>query len=120
MTSSRCRLQVGDDIELDAGRGADWSKAGYLRVDIVERRGEFAVRGGILDLFPAVEEHPLRVELWGDTVEEVRWFKAADQRSLEAAPHGVWAPPVREMPLTAKVRERAAELAGRCRGWPTC
>jgi transcription-repair coupling factor (superfamily II helicase) len=108
-------LQVGDEIDLGAVVER-LVEGGYLRTDIVERRGEFAVRGGIIDLFPAVEEHPLRVELWGDTVEEVRWFKAADQRSLEAAPHGVWAPPVREMPLTAKVRERAAELASRIPG----
>jgi transcription-repair coupling factor (superfamily II helicase) len=104
------QIHVGDDIDLD-DVVEQLVEAGYLRVDIVERRGEFAVRGGILDLFPAVEEHPLRVELWGDTVEEIRWFKAADQRSLEAASHGVWAPPVRELPLSAKVRARAAELA---------
>src|SRR5690606_10703647 len=56
--------------------------AAYTRTDMVERRGEFAVRGGILDVFPPTEEHPVRVEFWGDTVEEVRWFKVADQRSL--------------------------------------
>ncbi|HEX5017589.1 MAG TPA: transcription-repair coupling factor [Actinomycetes bacterium] len=104
------RIVVGQEIDLDRVV-EQLVEAGYLRVDIVERRGEFAVRGGILDVFPAVEEHPLRVELWGDIVEEVRWFKAADQRSLEAAPHGVWAPPVRELPLTPSVRARAAELA---------
>ena len=87
--------------------------SGYSRADVVERRGEFAVRGGILDVFPAVEQHPLRVELWGDTVEEIRWFKAADQRSLEAAPHGVWAPPVRELPLTETVRRRAGDARER-------
>ena len=104
------QLHVGDEIDL--GEVVErLVEAGYLRADIVERRGEFAVRGGILDVFPAVEEHPLRVELWGDTVEEVRWFKAADQRSLEAAPHGVWAPPVRELPLTAELRSRAGALA---------
>ncbi|SEG46612.1 transcription-repair coupling factor [Thermomonospora echinospora] len=85
--------------------------AGYHRVDLVEKRGEFAVRGGILDVFPPTEEHPLRVEFWGDTVEEVRYFKAADQRSLEAARDGLWAPPCRELPLTETVRERARELA---------
>ncbi|MFL6178474.1 MAG: transcription-repair coupling factor, partial [Actinomycetes bacterium] len=104
------QLHVGDEIDL--GQVVErLVEAGYLRADIVERRGEFAVRGGILDVFPAVEEHPLRVELWGDTVEEVRWFKAADQRSLETAPHGVWAPPVRELPLTPQLRSRAGELA---------
>lgn len=84
--------------------------AAYSRVDMVERRGEFAVRGGIIDVFPPTEEHPVRVEFWGDTVEEVRWFKVADQRSLEIAQHGLYAPPCREVLITDDVRARAAEL----------
>ncbi len=102
-------LKAGDDVPLEDAvqRLAD---AAYSRVDLVEKRGEFAVRGGILDVFPPTEEHPLRVEFWGDTVEEVRWFKVADQRSLEIAGHGLWAPPCRELLLTADVRARAAEL----------
>jgi transcription-repair coupling factor (superfamily II helicase) len=83
----------------------------YARVDLVEKRGEFAVRGGILDVFPPTEEHPLRVEFWGDDVEEVRYFAVADQRSLEVAGHGLWAPPCRELLLTPDVRKRAADLA---------
>ncbi|WP_055590659.1 transcription-repair coupling factor [Peterkaempfera griseoplana] len=85
--------------------------AAYQRVELVEKRGEFAVRGGILDVFPPTEEHPLRVEFWGDDVEEIRYFKVADQRSLEIAEHGLWAPPCRELLLTDAVRARAAELA---------
>jgi len=84
--------------------------AGYARGELVEKRGDFAVRGGILDVFPPTEEHPLRVEFWGDEIEEVRYFKVADQRSLEIAPQGVWAPPCREMLLTDSVRARAAAL----------
>ena len=64
---------------------------GYHRVDMVEKRGEVAVRGGLLDVFPPTEEHPLRLEFWGDTVEEIRWFKVADQRSLEVAEDGLFA-----------------------------
>ncbi len=85
--------------------------AAYTRVELVEKRGEFAVRGGILDVFPPTEEHPLRVEFWGDDVEEIRYFKVADQRSLEVAEHGLWAPPCRELLLTEDVRTRAAALA---------
>ncbi|MCB5166256.1 transcription-repair coupling factor [Streptomyces bambusae] len=85
--------------------------AAYARVELVEKRGEFAVRGGILDVFPPTEEHPLRIEFWGDDVEEIRYFKVADQRSLEIAEHGLWAPPCRELLLTPEVRERAAVLA---------
>ncbi len=92
------------------------ASAAYTRTDLVERRGEFAVRGGILDVFPATEDHPLRVEFWGDTVEEIRWFKVADQRSLEIAEHGLWAPPCRELLLTESVRERAAALVSQLPG----
>jgi transcription-repair coupling factor (superfamily II helicase) len=99
----------------DAGREleeivAALATAGYARTELVEKRGDFAVRGGILDVFPPTEEHPLRVEFWGDEVEEVRYFKVADQRSLEIAPDGVWAPPCRELMLTDQVRARAADL----------
>ena len=75
------------------------SDAAYTRVDLVERRGEFAVRGGIVDVFPPTEEHPLRVEFWGDDVEEIRSFAVADQRTIEKAER-LWAPPCRELLLT--------------------
>src|SRR5699024_5181460 len=88
----------------------------YTRVDMVERRGEFAVRGGILDVFPPTEDHPVRIELWGEDVEEVRWFAVADQRSLEIAEHGLWAPPCRELLLTPEVRARAEALIERLPG----
>ncbi|WP_219463305.1 transcription-repair coupling factor [Nonomuraea rhizosphaerae] len=104
------RLRAGDDADLEevVERLVD---NGYHRVDMVEKRGEVAVRGGLLDVFPPTEEHPLRLEFWGDTVEEIRWFKVADQRSLEAADGGLFAPPCRELLLTPEVRQRARELA---------
>jgi transcription-repair coupling factor (superfamily II helicase) len=82
----------------------------YERVDLVTKRGEFAVRGGILDVFPPVAEHPLRLELWGDEVEEIRTFSVADQRTLGTVTE-LSAPPCRELLLTPQVRERAAALA---------
>ncbi|GGP66015.1 transcription-repair coupling factor [Streptomyces abikoensis] len=107
-----------EPVSLRSGQGADLEEvvdalaaAAYARVELVEKRGEFAVRGGILDVFPPTEEHPLRVEFWGDDVEEIRYFKVADQRSLEVSEHGLWAPPCRELLLTDDVRERAAALA---------
>ncbi|MEE1938521.1 transcription-repair coupling factor [Streptomyces sp. TRM 70361] len=103
-------LRAGQQTEMGAVVDA-LGAAAYARVELVEKRGEFAVRGGILDVFPPTEEHPLRVEFWGDEVEEIRYFKVADQRSLEVAEHGLWAPPCRELLLTDRVRERAAELA---------
>jgi len=106
-------LQVGDEVGLD-DVVARLIAAGYTRVDLVERRGEIAVRGGILDVFPPTEDHPLRVEFFGDEVDEIRVFKAADQRSLGddfPATRGLWAPPCRELLLTPQVLERAASLA---------
>src|SRR5437764_14226339 len=103
-------LRTGDDADFD-DVVRRLAAIAYSRVDMVERRGEFAVRGGILDVFPPTEEHPVRVEFWGDSVEEVRWFKVADPRSLEVTDHGLWAPPCRELLLTHEVRERARQLA---------
>ncbi|MGA8116899.1 MAG: transcription-repair coupling factor, partial [Actinocatenispora sp.] len=102
------------DLEDVARRLTDLA---YARVDMVGSRGEFAVRGGILDVFPPTEEHPLRVEFWGDDVDEIRSFAVADQRSFEkesdpaggGAVHLV-APPCRELLLTPQLRERAAQL----------
>ncbi|MGW0568840.1 transcription-repair coupling factor [Streptomyces tauricus] len=103
-------LRTGQSADLgDIVKGL--AAAAYARVELVEKRGEFAVRGGILDVFPPTEEHPLRVEFWGDDVEEIRYFKVADQRSLEVAEHGLWAPPCRELLLTDDVRAKAAALA---------
>ncbi|MFL4904696.1 transcription-repair coupling factor [Streptomyces sp. MMS24-I2-30] len=107
-----------EPVSLRTGQNADLNQivdalgaAAYARVELVEKRGEFAVRGGILDVFPPTEEHPLRIEFWGDDVEEIRYFKVADQRSLEVAEHGLWAPPCRELLLTDDVRARARTLA---------
>jgi transcription-repair coupling factor (superfamily II helicase) len=90
--------------------------AAYTRTDMVERRGEFAVRGGLIDVFPPTVDHPRRVEFFGDEIEEVRAFSVADQRSLELVPEGVWAPPCREILLTDAVRQRAAALRTRLPG----
>lgn len=103
------RLHPGDSVDL-TGLARRLSDLAYARVDLVTRRGEFAVRGGILDVFPPTDEHPLRVELWGDEVAEIRTFAVADQRTLAPADQ-LTAPPCRELLLTPQVRERAAALA---------
>jgi transcription-repair coupling factor (superfamily II helicase) len=82
----------------------------YSRVDMVTRRGEFAVRGGILDVFAPVAEHPWRVEFFGDEVEQIRQFSVADQRSLTAPIALVVLPPSRELLLSDAVRQRAREM----------
>jgi len=108
------KLAVGQNASMD-NTISQLIDIGYARVELVERRGEIAVRGGLLDVFPPTEEHPLRVEFWGDDVEEIRYFKAADQRSLAIADDGLWAPPCRELLLTPVVRDRARQLAAE---WP--
>jgi transcription-repair coupling factor (superfamily II helicase) len=57
--------------------------AGYHRTDRVEARGEFSVRGGIVDLFPAQADEPVRLDFWGDALEDARLFSVASQRSVE-------------------------------------
>jgi transcription-repair coupling factor (superfamily II helicase) len=84
--------------------------AGYQRTDMVERRGEVAVRGGLVDFFPPGDDHPVRVEFWGDEVEGIRSFAVASQRSLTELP-SVEAFPCREVRLGAAERSRARQLA---------
>ena len=100
---------TGDVVDLD--EVAERLVAmGYDRNYIVERRGEFAVRGGLLDVFPPASERPVRVELWGDEITSMRHFTLASQRSLDEVDHVVVAP-CRELRTDDATRERAAELA---------
>jgi transcription-repair coupling factor (superfamily II helicase) len=74
-------LSVGEEVDL--GDVTELlADAGYERVEQVEERGQFAVRGGILDAYPATEERAVRVELFGDEIESIRWFSVFTQRSL--------------------------------------
>ena len=82
----------------------------YHRVDMVSRRGEFAVRGGILDVFPPVADHPFRVEFFGDEIDQIRAFSVADQRSLPGEWRDVRLLAARELLLTDRVRARALSL----------
>jgi transcription-repair coupling factor (superfamily II helicase) len=102
-------LRPGDRVDL-TGLAQQLADLAYARVDLVTKRGEFAVRGGILDVFPPSADHPLRVELWGDEIDEIRTFAVADQRTLASA-ELLEAPPCRELLLTPRVRARAAALA---------
>ncbi|MDQ3770326.1 MAG: transcription-repair coupling factor, partial [Actinomycetota bacterium] len=75
------RLAVGDLVDLEE-LSADLVRAGYDRVEQVSDRGQFAVRGGIVDVYPATEERAVRVELFDIEVESLRWFSTFTQRSL--------------------------------------
>src|SRR4051794_38860348 len=95
-------LERGGLLDLEEAAD-DLVAAGYERVEQVEDRGQFAVRGGLLDLFPATEDRAVRVELWGDEIESLRWFSTFTQRSLgdaervEVAPAAELAPEHREL-----------------------
>ncbi|MEY4396872.1 MAG: transcription-repair coupling factor, partial [Actinomycetota bacterium] len=126
LASVRAALQplsaaIADSAPLNFSVGArhnlldvtrDLIERGYQRVDMVSRRGEMAVRGGILDVFPPLSGHPVRIEFFGDEIDEIREFSIADQRSL-APLKSVDATAVREILMTATVRDRAAKLAER-------
>ena len=112
-------FRVGIGTEFDLILIARLVDMAYTRVDMVGKRGEFAVRGGILDVFSPTADHPVRIEFLGDEVSELRLFAVADQRSLpEVDVEAVIAVPCREVILTADVRGRAAELPPSIR-WPT-
>jgi transcription-repair coupling factor (superfamily II helicase) len=99
-------IAKGEEIDLD-GVVRDLTAAGYERVEQVTERGQFAVRGGILDAFGATVERAVRIELFGDEVESMRWFSTFTQRSLGDAERVELAPAAE---LDAEHRE-LAELA---------
>lgn len=103
------QVRPGDTLERD-----DFVKQliefGFERVDLIERRGQCAVRGGIVDVFVPTDEHPLRIEFWGDTVDDIRAFSISDQRSLGLPSTQFRATPCREFQLTSHVRDKATEL----------
>src|SRR5947209_12990172 len=74
-------LRAGELLDLDETAG-DLVAAGYERVEQVDDRGQFAIRGGLLDVFPATEDRAVRVDLFGDEIESLRWFSTFTQRSL--------------------------------------
>ena len=103
-------LRTGELMDLDE-TAQELVAAGYERVDQVEDRGQFAIRGGLLDLFPATEDRAVRVDLFGDEIESLRWFSTFTQRSLgdaelvEVAPAAELAEEYRELAEIAALEE---------------
>ena len=75
------RLAAGDRLAVD-DLVAELVAMGYRREPVVEHRGELAVRGGIVDVFPSTADEPVRIDLWGDEVDRLTVFDVGDQRSL--------------------------------------
>ncbi|MCE5281525.1 MAG: hypothetical protein LLG93_05420, partial [Deltaproteobacteria bacterium] len=98
-------VSLGDTRERDA-LVRKLSEGGYGRVTLVEGKGEFSVRGNVVDLFPPHVPHPLRLEFFGDELESIREFDESSQRSIrELAEFQLF--PAREVILTPESRERA-------------
>ncbi|MDD7542214.1 MAG: transcription-repair coupling factor [Mobiluncus porci] len=89
----------------------DLSSLGYERAELVTARGQFALRGGIVDVFPAVSPHPVRIELFGDEIDSIRPFTVADQRTFNQSLQKIVAPACRELLLDEVAKEKAATLA---------
>jgi transcription-repair coupling factor (superfamily II helicase) len=102
-------VRPGDEVGLER-LSVDLVAAGYHRTDRVEARGEMAVRGGIVDVYPAQGHRPVRVDFWGDRAEEVRAFAVGDQRSTDPV-EALVAFPAREVRPDPGVRAAAAGLA---------
>ena len=112
------RLSPSDPAPIELRTGGDHDVSaladtltvlGYDRTDRVESRGEFAIRGGIVDIFPAQADEPVRVDFWGDTVDDIRRFAIGDQRSHDAVP-AVEIYPAREFRPDAVIAAAADRL----------
>ena len=107
-------LRRGELLDLEECAG-ELVAAGYERADQVEERGQFAVRGGILDVFPATEERAVRVDMFDVEIESLRWFSTFTQRSLgeveevEIAPAAELAAEHRELAEIAALGDRPSE-----------
>ena len=82
----------------------------YQRTDLVERRGEFAVRGGIVDVFLPLANQPVRIDFFGDEIEDISYFDVAGQRTTGVVSESIKILPCRELLLTPAVQAKARAL----------
>jgi len=101
------RFAEGEELDVHALL-AQLVENGFVRTDLVGEAGELAFRGGILDLFPPNTAKPLRIELFGDTIDSIRWFDVETQRSEDAA-GVVTVLPMTHFPLTRETRQKIAK-----------
>jgi transcription-repair coupling factor (superfamily II helicase) len=108
-TTPLMKLEIGTEQSLDL-LVRHLSSLAYARTDLVERRGEFAVRGGIVDLFLPLAHHPIRIDFFGDEIEDLSYFEVSDQRTFKAVVGSVEIYPCREMLLTPEIKHRAISI----------
>ena len=99
-------LEIGSEVDLTT-LITNLTELAYIRTDLVEKRGEFAVRGGIVDLFLPLSEHPVRIDFFGDEIEELSYFDVASQRTTGPVIGKLAILPCRELLLNADIRARA-------------
>jgi transcription-repair coupling factor (superfamily II helicase) len=102
-------LEIGQEISL-TDLVEHLALNAYTRTDLVEKRGEFAVRGGIVDVFFPLAIHPIRIDFFGDEIEEMKYFDVADQRTQDPVTEVIEILPCREFILTPEIQKRAAAL----------
>jgi transcription-repair coupling factor (superfamily II helicase) len=102
-------LEIGQEISLTE-LIEHLTRNAYVRTDLVEKRGEFAVRGGIVDVFFPLAIHPIRIDFFGDEIEEMKYFDVADQRTQDPVTEVIEILPCREFILTPEIQKRAAAL----------
>ena len=102
-------LEIGKEQSLD-DLVRHLSALSYARTDLVERRGEFAVRGGIVDLFLPLSDYPIRIDFFGDEIEDMSFFEVADQRTIKPVVGAIEIYPCRELLLNTQMKHRAIEL----------
>ncbi len=100
-------LVVGEEINVDAMEHA-WVEGGYEKVDMVEQKGQFARRGSIIDVYSPIYDHPIRLELFDDEIDSLRFFDVETQKSIEKF-DSCLIKPCREIVITDKVRKNAIE-----------
>src|SRR5438552_3979779 len=105
------RISPGEEVSLEQ-IAESLAVAGYDRVERADERGQFAVRGGLVDVFPTTGREPLRIELWGDEIEQIRAFSPFTQRALHPVEGAVVYPAAERRPDLGEPTLRDDELEG--------
>ena len=109
------KLQVGQEQSLEE-LIRHLSSLAYTRTDLVERRGEFAVRGGIVDLFLPLSNYPIRIDFFGDEIEDLSYFETSDQRTIKSVGESISIFACRELLLTDVVKKNALKAKSKYPG----
>ena len=108
-------IELGQEVSLTE-LITHFTDLSYTRTDLVEKRGEFAVRGGIVDVFLPLSDYPVRIDFFGDEIEELRYFDISDQRTTKPVTGALSIIPCRELLITDAIKERAEKIKSRFPG----